>query len=424
MFRSLKVDRRILLGVSAIMLAAFLWSLDGVFIRPKFYTLPASLVVFLEHALGFLVLSPFIILGWPKIKLLRRKDWGAIFWVSIFGGVLGTIMITQAFFAAIAGVVTFATVVILQKLQPVFALVMARLILGERLNRRFYFWAGLAIIAAYFLAFGKTGLNLGEINLFHNAAFFALIAAFAFGSSTVFGKRVVNHLDFKSTTALRFGLTSVLVFILILATGDLFKIGELETVHWQLLALIVFTSGAGAMFIYYFGLKRVPASLATISELFWPLSAVILDYILNKNVLNSVQIVATIVLLIAFFQVIREGRPKDISFEAKIVSGKGRGKRIGYPTINLDEVDLDLDYGIYLTEATVDNKAHKGLIHLGRKETYREAPSLELLLKDFIPDISQEKVKIRIIKKIRNIKKFKNTEELKKQIEKDLEELK
>ncbi|MFA6455150.1 MAG: hypothetical protein WCV70_04820, partial [Patescibacteria group bacterium] len=69
MQKLLKLDNPWILGALAIMLAALFWSLDGVFIRPKFYVLPAALVVFLEHALGFLILCPFIFLSWPKIKL-------------------------------------------------------------------------------------------------------------------------------------------------------------------------------------------------------------------------------------------------------------------------------------------------------------------------------------------------------------------
>jgi len=298
-----KFDKKIAIGALAIMLAALLWSLDGTFIRPKFYELPAGLVVFLEHALGFLVLSPFIYFGWRKIKNLDRKSWGAILWVCVFGGLLGTLMITKAFFAAVHGETTFATVVILQKLQPIFALILARIILKERLKRQFYLWAVLAIVAAYFLAFGKTGLVWSQIDWLHNAAFFAVLAAFSFGSSTVFGKRIVNHLDFKSTAALRFGITTILVLIYILITGDLFKMNQVSGQQWWLLPAIVFSSGAVAMFIYYFGLKRVTASTATIAELFWPFSAVILDYIINKNVLNGIQITAAIVLFICFYQV-------------------------------------------------------------------------------------------------------------------------
>ena len=416
-----RVDKKIILGALAIMLAALLWSLDGVFIRPKFYVLSAPLVVFLEHLLGFIVLSPFIILGWKKIKTLSKKTWAAIFWISLFGGVIGTIMITKAFFAAVHGETTFATVVILQKLQPIFALILARFILKEKLNRKFYFWAGLAIIAAYFLAFGKTGLHLSEIDWFHHAAFFALIAAFAFGSSTVFGKRIVNHLDFKITSALRFGITSILILIFILFTGDLFKLNQLTPLHWRLLLLIVFTSGAVAIFIYYFGLRRVTASQATICELFWPFSAVILDYILNKNVLNFTQIMASIILLTSFYMIVRHGQPKNLFFQAKVIPGAGRGKRLGFPTANLDKTDLDISHGVYLAETIINNIKYKSLLHFGFKETFKEKPSLEVHIKDLSCNLLGQKIEVKIIKKIREVKKFKTVQELQKQVKKDLE---
>ena len=406
-----QIDKHWALGALAIMLAALLWSLDGIFIRPKFYVLPASLVVFLEHILGLAVLCPFIFLSWHKIRLLTQKEWLAIGWVSFFGGALGTIMITKAFFAAIDGQVTFATVVLLQKLQPVFALLLARLILGEKLRKSFYGWAAIAIIAGYFLAFGKAGL--GEINLLNNAAFYAAIAAFAFGSSTVFGKRIVNHLDFKSTAALRFGSTSALILIYALITGDLFKIGSVSAMHWKYLLVIVFTSGAAAMFIY---------SASTILELFWPLSAVALDYFINGNVLSPAQIIASLILLLAFLKiVIGESAPK-FEFLAKARKGGGRGLALGFPTINLDQADFDINYGIYLVQSRINGKIYKGLLHFGQKETFGEPASMELFIKEILPAAPAE-VYVKEIKKIREVKKFNNSQGLIKQMKEDLKEL-
>ncbi len=419
-----KFDRRVIIGAAAIMLAALLWSLDGVFIRPKLYAYPAPLIVFIEHALGFLVLSPFIIFTWHRIKRLRPKDWGAIIWVSVFGGLIGTIAITNAFFAAMDGEVTFATVIILQKLQPVFALIMARLILGEKLSRNFYIWAAVAIGAAYALAFGKHGFDLTSLELLKSAAGFAILAAFAFGSSTVFGKRIVNHLDFPSTTALRFGITSVLALILIIINKDIFSINSLGTATWGWLVLIVFSSGAVAMFIYYYGLKRISASVATICELFWPLSAVVLDYIINKSVLNVTQAISSLVLLIAFFQIIKTGNAlRNFKFKARVIAGVGRGHRIGFPTINLDKVDLDINHGIYVVKAIIGDREYKGLMHFGRKETYDEPVSLELYIKEDVSSFEMKEVEIILIKRLRNIKKYRDTSSLQQQIKQDLKKL-
>jgi drug/metabolite transporter (DMT)-like permease len=410
-------------GALAIMLAALFWSIDGLFIRPKFYVLPAELVVFLEHMLGFIVLSPFIFVYWHKIKALSTKSWLALGWVSVFGGLIGTIFITKAFFAAMDGEVSFATVVILQKLQPIFALLLARLILKEKLDKRFYKWAIVAIVASYFIAFIKTGLNLSNIDWAHNGALFAFIAAFAFGSSTVFGKRISNHLDYKAVAALRFGLTSILAFILIIITVPFKNFNLVSLEQWGLLGIIVLTSGAGSMFIYYFGLRRVPASTATVLELFWPFSALVLDYVFNRNYLNWMQIIALVILLIAFYKISVLGRLKKTIFSGRVIHGQGRGKLLGYPTANLDKIDLDIAHGVYAVRVNFDGKSYLGLMHFGFKDVFREAVSLEILIKDFSGDIYGEELKVEVLGKIRELEKFASPEILVEAIKKDLQSL-
>jgi drug/metabolite transporter (DMT)-like permease len=409
-------------GAAAVILSALLWSLDGVFVRPKLYALDAGLVVFIGDLLAFILLSPIVFLNWKKIKMLAAKDWQAILWVCFFGEALGSLMITQAFFAAMGGEVTFATVVILQKLQPVFALLMARLILGERLSKKFYLWAAAAVAGAYVLAFGKTGIDLGSVNFFHSAAWYSLVAAFAFGSSTVFGKRVVNHLNFQSTAALRFGIGAVIMLAYLLVARPGVAIGQITPLQWQLLLAIVFITGGGALFIYYWGLKRITASVSTICELAWPLSAVALDYFLNGNALSPAQWFAAIVMIAAFCGVVLEGQAKNLKFHTKVIKGDGRGRLMGYPTANLDAADIDLPHGVYKAQAEIKGRNYQGLLFFGFKETFGKKPSLEILLKGFDRDIYGEGLAVSVGEKIREIKRFANPEKLKDRIARDIEE--
>ena len=126
------------------------------------------------------MLLPWLIKRRWKVKVLSKTDRLAIIGVSVLGGLVGTVFITKAFFAAYGGQVSLATVILLQKLQPVFALILARILLKEKLSARFYVWAIVAIGAGYLLAFGKDGLDIMNIQFWHSAAFFSLIAAFAF----------------------------------------------------------------------------------------------------------------------------------------------------------------------------------------------------------------------------------------------------
>ena len=411
------------LGAGAIIVAVLLWSMDGVIIRPKLYTLSAGLVVFLEHAFDFIVLAPFIWLGWRRIKNLTTKDWGSLLWICVFGGLIGTIMITKAFFAAVNGEVTFATVILLQKLQPIFALVLARLLLGEKLAAKFYGWAIVAIGAAYALAFGQSGINWSDVLVQNRATLFALLAAFSFGSSTVFGKRIVNHLDFRSVAALRFGITAILALILILINDDIWLVNAVSPLQWRLFGIIVVTSGATALFIYYYGLRRITASAATICELFWPVSAVALDYFINRNTLTPLQIAAGSVLLLAVGLATKEARPGPIKFSATTIPGRGTGRVLGFATANLDKVTLDMEHGVYLVSARFSGQTYRGLLHFGYRETFDLGPSLELYPIDFVGNLYGVTIEVEVIRRIRDVKKFPNAEALQHQIRQDLKEL-
>jgi drug/metabolite transporter (DMT)-like permease len=190
----------------------------------------------------------------------------------------------------------------LQKLQPVFAITLAALLLGEKLKRNFLLWSALAIVAGYFLTFG---LHLPDMETHGQtalAAGFSLLAAFAFGSSTVFSKKVLRKYSFFTATFYRYGFTSIIMLLFVLSTGTLKYIPSITGIQWSIFALIGITTGSGAIFLYYFGLTRIRAMLATICELCFPVSAILFDYLVNNRVLSLVQWISAVVLIFAILK--------------------------------------------------------------------------------------------------------------------------
>jgi len=284
-----------------IIAAAFLWALDGIVLRPALYVLPVSLVVFIEHALAFAIMLPFFIKEFKEVKKLKANDWGAFLWVAVFGGVLGTMFIVKALFYVHH--VNLSIVILIQKLQPVFALLLAALILKEKLPKKFWRWAVVAVVATYFVAFADfvPNFNTGDKTVF--AALFALGAAFAWGSSTVFSKRALKQVSFRVGTYLRFGLTTLIMFFIVAATSNFSAISEITQKQFLIFITIIFSSGGLAMFLYYYGLKRVKASVSTICELAFPLSAILLEFLIRGNMLTWSQWLGAIVLMYAIYQV-------------------------------------------------------------------------------------------------------------------------
>ena len=286
----------------AVVFAALLWSADG-FLRQELYSISSFLVVTLEHAFGALLFLPFLIKTWPEIKKLGQRGWISVLWISICGGILGTYFYTKAL--SYIDYIDLSVVVLLQKLQPIFAISLAAIILKEKLTQRFIGLALLAMLGAYLVTFGTTSIaDWDDKTLI--AALLATLAAFSWGSSTVLGKHALNRLPFTAVTALRLSLTAVFALIIFTVTSDGFGTLDLTTHQWRNLVIIVMSTGSVALFIYYFGLKHMQASHATVYELTWPLSAVFLDWIIRGHMLGFAQIIGAILLLGSMILLTRE----------------------------------------------------------------------------------------------------------------------
>ena len=218
--------------------------------------------------------------------------------IALFGGALGTLAIVKSLFLLHFN--HLSVVVLLQKLQPVFAVLLARIILKERIKKHFTLWAGIALVAGYFLTFGWSlpDFSTEGITTVY-AALLSLLAAFSFGSSTVFSKKILGNYSFVSSTFFRYGFTTLIMFFIVLFAGHLGDFSQVTPRNWLFIGLIGLTTGSGAIFLYYYGLRNVRASLSTFLELMYPITAVVLDYFVNGTVYSPVQWVAAFVMLFA-----------------------------------------------------------------------------------------------------------------------------
>ena len=293
--------RRAVTGGLLICVSAVLWGLDGVVLTPRLFRLPVALVVFLLHAVPFAIMLPFLHRRLRTLAAMGRRGWTALLLVSLTGGLIGTLAIVRALF--LVDFDGLSVVVLLQKLQPLFAIGLASLLLRERLSASFLTWSAVAVGGAYLLAFGLRIPDLTADPTTATAALLAMVAAAAFGSATVFGKQLVGSLDFASATFGRYGMTAVLALGYLVSVGHGVALDQVTVREWLLILLISLTTGSGALFLYYLGLTRVRASTAAICELCLPLSAVLFDYLVNGSVLGPWQWLGGAILIGAILRV-------------------------------------------------------------------------------------------------------------------------
>jgi drug/metabolite transporter (DMT)-like permease len=296
--------RNIVFGAFAISISAIFWGFDGIVLTPRLYNLNVGFVVFILHALPFLVMNFILYKEYRHLKKFTVSDFIYMGLIALFGGAIGTMAIVHALF--LVNFEKLTIVVLLQKLQPVFGIALATIILREKPGRYYLLWASVAIVGGYFLTFGFSLPNIqtGANTVF--AAVFALVAAFSFGSSTVFSKKILNKIDFKTATFYRYGFTAIIMLLVVVITGHIRDFSETTQFNWIIFVVIGLTTGSGAIFLYYYGLTRVKAIIATICELFFPISAIIFDYLFNDATLNIVQWISAGVMIFAIINLNRQ----------------------------------------------------------------------------------------------------------------------
>jgi len=117
----------------------------------------------------------------------------------------------------------------------------------------------------------------------------------------------------------------------------------------------------------------------------------------------------------------------NIWYPGFVIKGKGRGKKIGFSTINLlVEKNLKIRQGIYFCQVKINNREYSGLLHWGPVPTFKQkAASIEILISEHIKNLELNMPVSFVPKKfLRDIVKFNSAKELKIQIDKDLLALK
>lgn len=287
------------LGPILIIIAAVLWALDGI-IRRSLYSLPPITIVFYEHLIGAIILTPFIFKQFLKVKITKNQILLILF-VSLFSSLLGTLWFTTALLKV--NFISFSVVFLLQKLQPIFAISTAVIFLKEKVKKRFLIWAGLAIIAAYFVTFknGYVSFQTGSGTI--EAALYALGAAFAWGSSTTLSKMALLKLPDTFVTGLRFIFTTILAFFAVIFMGSFSSLSQPDFSQFSKFVFIALSTGMVALLIYYKGLKETPVRVSTILELVFPVLAIAIDAILYKTFLAPTQLIAAVFLIFSIYKI-------------------------------------------------------------------------------------------------------------------------
>lgn len=314
-------------SVILVAVAATMWVSDAYFRNQLIAHLSPTQIVVAEDALIALFLLPVLVRSRHEVRGLGARGWLAVGLIAVGAQSLATILFTASFSYRI-----YAETLVLQQAQPLIAILLAWIVLGER--RRPWFWpaAAVAIVGVYLVVFAQdplapvSALQSGRLE----AGLLALGAAAFWASGTVLGRYALGSISFWSMTALRFTLALPVLVVIVLA-----QYGVSGFSHYRVtdfvpnLLWIAIVPGLLALLLYYRALSKTPASLATIAEMAYPVAATLIFWLpapvgFNQPLL-PLQVVGTALLLgvIVFLNWSKEKAPPVIVPVATLKPAEG-----------------------------------------------------------------------------------------------------
>jgi riboflavin kinase/FMN adenylyltransferase len=116
---------------------------------------------------------------------------------------------------------------------------------------------------------------------------------------------------------------------------------------------------------------------------------------------------------------------RTYSLAGKVVRGDQLGRKLGFPTANIDIAGLAVPLaGVYAVRALVQGRPHHAVANLGTRPTVQSAnlrPQFEAHIIDFEGDLYETELEIAFLQKLREEQKFASPAALREQIARDIE---
>jgi drug/metabolite transporter (DMT)-like permease len=287
-----------LLGPSLVIVGASMWGLETLWrvrLNAKF---DPDILVFHEHWMGLVITLPFLISGARALRGVSRKAVISIIASGLLGSALGTVCFTAALTLLNASLAN-----LLLNVQPVISVLVSWFWLRERPLPRFYPWAAVALACGATMAWSPDAVEAPRrlaLGLLYIAA-----TALCWGASTTFGRAAMIEIDFKTGAGLRYLVGTVGTFVLAAVDGHI-----AERLRWSVLATpstlkdmagLLLVAAITPTFIYFAGLARTRASVATFAEMAQTFASLIITWGVLGEALTLQQTAAGAFLLVSVF---------------------------------------------------------------------------------------------------------------------------
>jgi len=104
-----------------------------------------------------------------------------------------------------------------------------------------------------------------------------------------------------------------------------------------------------------------------------------------------------------------------------VAHGAGRGRGLGFPTLNLASENRLLPPGVFLSRTGIAGREYDSLTHIGPVPTFHAGPAIETHVLDFDRQVYGEPVQLELLEKLRDVRKFASAADLTAQLQADVD---
>lgn len=268
----------------------FIASTTHIFAKNLTFDLPPTLVLLFRSLFASIMFVILLFLRKQNIFAIKKQDFPRF----LILGVLNIPLNQFLFFVSIK-LTTAPNVALAYALSPIFILIIATIFLKEKVTIRKIF--GIVI------AFLGIGLILTEKGLSLKSEYFlgnilALVASISWALYSTYGKPLIREYGSIFTTAVAMFFGFILYLPISFALGDFNDIEMVKSIHWlQIIYLAVMTSGL-AYLLWYYALKRLPASNVGVFNNLQPVFTTILSMIFFGQVLTGIYLIGGTMVII------------------------------------------------------------------------------------------------------------------------------
>lgn len=246
-----------------ILAACLLWAVDLLVRYPITLKMSFVSIVFLESAIGLFFVSPWLLKNIGELKKLKTKDWLIALFIGGIGMSVAGYLQTACIQKATPGLFSF-----FQIFQPLFVIYVAHIFLKERVDNMYVYWGIWVVLSAILMFSVDLELMFGTSDFVFSDILIALSTMIIWGLCTVLSKKFLTKHSPLTLVGLRWFFAFVFSAIILVAEGQsiptevLFQ-GDV-LVRFLFIGLV---AGVFSMFLYYSGLKNMPAGKVSFIEI-------------------------------------------------------------------------------------------------------------------------------------------------------------